>query len=211
MTSAEANGGDDSINPYLAMREAKIARNQKRLLELGLVKPLPPAPKQQATSKQTQRHREPVRRSNRVSSFQKKQPGHEEGVSLPSRTTFNSRKAQMIDTLPHLNISVKYKESSPALSASAPAPHSVRSISLDVKSLVHGQIKEGGGDGNGLLGKMLEHPGKEYVLHESFAKAAYPEDRQRFAEMDKKLSFNKYSGVLEWKVSFLFLFSFPTF
>lgn len=43
-TMASLNNSDinEAINPYIAMRELRIARNQKCLSELGLLKPPPP-------------------------------------------------------------------------------------------------------------------------------------------------------------------------
>jgi hypothetical protein len=43
MTAGGTSGDDESNNPYLALRAAKIARNEARLRELGLLKTLPPA------------------------------------------------------------------------------------------------------------------------------------------------------------------------
>jgi len=72
MASLTNSDNDEAINPYIAMRELRIARNQKRLSELGLWKP-PPPPKQKPISKKPQQHTEPIRRSSRPPS-QKRPP-----------------------------------------------------------------------------------------------------------------------------------------
>jgi hypothetical protein len=203
MASINKNDNDEAVNPYLAMREAKIARNEKRLIELGLLKP-PPPPKQKAISKKPQQRNEPVRRSNRISS-QEIQPDYKDGESYRKRTRDTDTEGASSDrtlsaSTRKTRAYIPTKETSPKI-APAPSADSVRSISLDIEYLVLGHSKD---HTDGLLGKMLERPGKDYVVHKSFAEAAYPEDRQRLAGGEsKKLSFNKYSGVQEWKVSFI--------
>jgi hypothetical protein len=202
MASVNNNDNDEAVNPYLAMREAKIARNQQRLCDLGLLKP-PPPPKQKPISKKLQQHTEPIRRSSRLSS-QEIQPNYKDGESYRKRTRDTDPEGASSDrTLSastcktRANI-IPTKETSPKI-APAPSANSVRSISLDLEYLVLGHSKD---HTDGLLGKMLERPGKDYVIHKSFAKAAHPEDRQRVSGGEsKKLSFNKYSGVQQWKVS----------
>lgn len=198
MASSKSKSNDDVedekvTNPYLAMREAKIARNQKRLSELGLLKP-PPPPKQQPIPKKLQRRDAPVRRSSRLSSQEKQ----------PRKRIRNAPKVALppVPRKTRAHEATKSKEPPPAAAAAAalavgPPTDSVRSISLDVDYLVLGHNED---HRDGLLGKMVERAGKDYVIHKSFAKAAHLEDRQRLAGENTKLSFNKYSGVQEWKV-----------
>ncbi len=180
-------------NPYLAMREAKIARNQKRLSKLGLLKP-PPPPKKRPVPKKPQQRNTPVRRSRRISS-QESHPDDKEGASLTSAGK-RTRDTSEIASSDSLSVPRRTRELPPA-SAPAPAADSARSISLDVDFLLLGHNED---HSDGLLGEMVERPGKDYVIHKSFAKAACLEDRLRLAGESTKLSFNKYSGVQEWKV-----------
>ena len=72
-----STSNDEDINPYIALREARIARNQKRLSDLGLLNPPPPPKtKQQSISKKPQSF-EPVRRSSRKSSLKPPQDDNE--------------------------------------------------------------------------------------------------------------------------------------
>lgn len=194
MASSKSNSNDDVkdekvTNPYLAMREAKIARNQKRLSELGLLKP-PPPQKLQPMLKKPQQRNVPVRRSSRLSSQEKQ----------PRKRTRNAPKvaSSPVPRKTRSNEAIKSKEPPPAAAlAVAPAADSVRSVSLDVDYLVLGHNED---HRDGLLGKIVARPGKDYVIHKSFAKAAHLEDRDRLKGENTKLSFNKYSGVQEWKV-----------
>ena len=190
-------------NPYVALREAKIARNEARLAQLGLLK-RPNASLNSSdggeprTSQKRRREvapkqiQEPVRRSKRISQ-QTDTPNYKE-VSLPVNDGSRpSRVHQRVDDY------VGEDDAQTASSAvaksikqqSTPAANSVRSIDLNVNTLVIGE--------NGILGKTLEQPGKEHVIHKSFELASSPEDQRRLSGV--RLSFNKYCGVLEWNNS----------
>ena len=189
---ASANNNDDEeSNPYLAMRKAKIARNQKRLRELGLLKPPQPPPIVSTPRTRASRQKQkaplvqgPARRSSRLSS--QARPEYTD-VSLPSEkqpSTINRKRSR---SPPTARITPS-KVAAPSV-PSAPAANSVRGIKLDVKTLL-------GKGSTGLLGKMVEHTGKEFVINQSFSLAATAEDQHRLA--NSRLSFNKYCGVQEW-------------
>ena len=198
-----SSNDDITNNPYLAMREAKIARNQKRLKELGLL-----TPPQQAiaitqttarTNKQRQKHvynHGPVRRSSRISTQTK--PDYKDVSLLSSEKDYKQNAT--IRKRPHSAVTVdddaapasKRVLPSKATPVVQPAANSVRSIDLDVHKLVIGNGKNGG-----TLGYLGEHFGKEFVINQSFSLAASVEDQQRL--YNTKLSFNKYCGVQEWK------------
>ena len=74
-----STSNDEDINPYIALREARIARNQKRLSDLGLLNPPPPPKtKQQTISKKPQPPcLEPLRRSSRKSALKPPQDDNE--------------------------------------------------------------------------------------------------------------------------------------
>ncbi|KAL9189620.1 hypothetical protein ACHAXT_009295 [Thalassiosira profunda] len=187
-------------NPYLAARSAKIARNENRLRELGLWKEPRPssggAPKAKRSRKPApSAPRGPVRRSGRLSS--QARPDYKD-ASLPSEVHLSAGRKRPISTTDN----DLYADEAPApvvrraasaATPKAPAANSVRSIDLDVKKLLLG---EGGGSAAGLLGKMVEQTGKEFVVNQSFALAASADDQERLAHA--KLSFNKYCGVQEW-------------
>ena len=190
-------------NPYLALREAKIARNQKRLQELGLLKPLEPpitttSPNKGTTQRQKPRPKflqEPVRRSPRLS--QQPGPSNYKETSIP-----REKQLAVIRKRPRPNNSLTSNaEADPPSSIgncvrspepSPPAINSVRSVNINTKTLVLGQNGE-----NGLLGVLLGQTGKAFVINESFSAAASPEDQYRL--VGARLSFNKYCGVQEWK------------
>ena len=178
-------------NPYLALREAKIARNEARLAKLGLLRPSASIKANSRRNSQNQKAnthpvapkplQEPTRRSNRIS-HQANPPDYKE-VSLPAE----SRKRTLIT-----HSTTTYddsRHSSPKLTQQkAPAANSVRSIDIDVSKLVIGE--------NGLLGRMVEQFGKDYVINKAFQVASSLQDQQRL--FGTRLSFNKYCGVQEW-------------
>lgn len=86
------NDNDEAVNSYIAMREAIIARNQKRLRDLGLLKP-PQLPKQKAVAKMPQQGCEQVRRSSRLSS-RVNQPYYKE------KKTYRTAEKRTCDTDP---------------------------------------------------------------------------------------------------------------
>ena len=211
----EEKEGSSTENPYLALRAAKIARNQARLAELGLL-----------TQKERQQHySESNSTSNQQPTVTKRRPTTRTSkAKLPSTVLrrsyrLSSRpeetdtgKFEENSTAPVIRRSSKRKldteniTSSPkgvqdiAISNNAsitpsrsvpPKANSVRSISLDLRQLVHGSTKT-----EGCLGIPMAQTGKEFVIHESFELASLEEDKQRLS--GHRLSFNKYSGVQEW-------------
>ena len=178
-------------NPYVALREAKIARNEARLAQLGLLRPstITANSKRNSQNLKSNTHPvapkpllEPTRRSNRLSQ-QANSPDYKE-VPLP---TGGSRKRTLIANSTGTNESSH--SSTPKLTQQkAPAANSVRSIDIDVSKLVLGE--------NGLLGRMVEQFGKDYVINKSFQVASTLQDQQRLS--GTRLSFNKYCGIQEW-------------
>jgi hypothetical protein len=190
-------------NPYLALREAKIARNQARLRELGLVPYLDVAKpqvraggntRQQTTT--TTSDAPPIRRrSIRLSQLPSPRLEEEKTEGLPQRPKLTQKRkrgsVQESMVPPRM---VKKGASGPT----APS-NSVRSVHLDVNLLVLGN-----GDSNpGLLGAQMKKTGKDFVIHHAFEKAASSEDQLRLA--GTRMSFNKYSGVQEWGNDVAFL------
>jgi hypothetical protein len=173
----------EETNPYLAMRAAKIARNENRLKELGLLRrptQTHHARKDQAPKKSTRSKKEPspplLRRSSRHSGRpatylelppEPKRRKHDETTQGRERSsTAVTPEQTMAKTFP---------------------PHSARSMDINVESLIIG--------GN-LLGNMMEATGKAFVMEEVAKAAGHDVHR---------ISFNKYSGVQEWQNDALFL------
>ena len=182
---------DDNHNPYLLMRKAKIARNEARLKSLGLhstkEQTVTPRPAPAARTKPAA-HDGPVRRSSRLSS--KTAPDYKD-VPVPvderrlhSRKRLHDEAGLLEEPLPKKRSAAK-----PLPRTSAPAANSVRSISLDVAHLVIDSEK-------GVLGRMQEHTGKEFIINTAFDRSASEDDKARLN--GRKLSFNKYCGVQEW-------------
>lgn len=184
---------DDAItNPYLALRAAKISRNQARLRELGLLK----AQEEYQTvyARKRQRKVEPekkvvtdtviLRRSRRLK-------------DQPEKPDYKEESLQRIEVVrkiprPSRSATSETSERSVKLVPKPPPPpaNSVRSIRLDTKCLVLD-------DKDGVLGLLMERTGKEFVINEAFRCAAVKEDKQRLEGY--RLSFNKYCGVQEWE------------
>ncbi|KAL7540570.1 hypothetical protein ACHAXR_012540 [Thalassiosira sp. AJA248-18] len=198
------NNDEEGGNPYLAMREAKIARNQERLRELGLLIPPPLAVATPARTKKRPPKPKPivlalgpVRRSSRLSSQTK--PDYKDPADVVGRKRPRSPPAiALLDTSSSTAITVAKRAAAPATTPTVPAANSVRTIDLDVKAFLFGKEDDNDVNNiNGLLGKMMEFTGKEFVINESFSRAAALDDQQRLA--NTKLSFNKYCGVQEWR------------
>jgi len=173
---------------YEEMVNAKRKRNQDMLEASGLLKP--PQPQLYTTrvnsnkrtrKKQAAVPQQPSRRSSRFSKSEK--PNYKE-VS-----TFIEQKAGAVKKRPRSATESRIVSPSPAATPVPPAANSVRSISIDTKTLVLGE--------KGVLGQMMDRTGKEFVINESFSLAAFSDDQKRLA--GSRLSFNKYCGVQEFK------------
>ena len=229
-TLTRGDGGDSSDdNPYVAMRSAKIARNEKRLRELGLLSTTtPPArPPKRRKVATTPRYNNkvttscgPARRSDRLLSLSSTRKVNYKDVSIPIVEARSTKRSRLLPSSPgygddasfvtassdnDISDAVKAKHVYRSTLVSTPAANSVRSIELDIEALILGRrtdiasddISVPRYDGGGLLGKMVERTGKECVVNASFTLAASNGDKQRLG--GTKLSFNKYSGVQEWK------------
>lgn len=206
----EVNSDDDEIPTfkfngatypsYQEMVNAKRKRNQEVLEASGLLKPPPRLAlytnnvatherKKHKQAAQLTANQQPFRRSTRLSQ-QSEQPNYKEVSSTSAIVTQGAFVKKHDRSSPTISNTKKSRIVSPSPAASPPPPaaNSVRSVSIHTKTLVLGE--------NGLLGKILDHTGKEFVINESFSLAAYPDDKMRLAGL--KLSFNKYCGVQEF-------------
>ena len=189
-----SNPTSTATNPYLAIREGKIARNQARLRELGLISLKPEAPPRKKTRKvENDSKQEPVilRRSGRVK-------------QVPAEWVADEALLNRVDVEPRNKRPRRAPPKAPTTTNSQPIDrpppkaNSVKTIALNTDTLVLGNDQNAG-----VLGTPMEHTGKDFVVHESFRRAASKEDQERLS--DTRLSFNKYCGVQDWGGSVLFL------
>jgi hypothetical protein len=187
-------------NPYLAIREEKIARNQARLRELGLISLKPEAPLSRSQKKKTRKaendsKQEPVilRRSGRVRQVPAEWVADE---ALLDRVDVEPRNKRPRQAPPSKAPTTK---NSQPINRPPPKANSVKTVALNTEILVLGNDQNAG-----VLGLSMEQTGKDFVIHESFRRAASKEDQERLSDTPR-LSFNKYSGVQEWGGNVLFL------
>jgi hypothetical protein len=192
-----------NANPYLALREAKIARNEERMKELGLLHQSSSAKRTTSSQGTSSSKRKKVsspqdsgptilRRSSR---HQGEQPASYQDV-LPERSQpkTNRRARSERDASPLPESSVAGREMKPAPSPSSFPKNSARVFHLDVERLLMG-TKDGE---DGALGQSMERTGKAFVMEESARRAVN-------SYTGGPISFNKYSGVQAWGNNVLFL------
>lgn len=175
----------------------KIARNQARLRELGLLqneqKIRPNNPKKQKTIKSESKKPAALRRSRRllhspVVAWKEEEEDNKKKSAATTTTTTTEKRPKR----PRPDKGTE--EQKIALPRPASAANSVRGISINTEILVNGS-QDQQQKSNGVLGIPMDRT-KEFVIYESFERSACEEDRLRLA--GSRLSFNKYSGVQEW-------------
>ena len=192
MTSTDDDGDDDErCNSYQALRAAKIARNEARLKELGLLNFQKGGRSRKRLSPEQKKKEKgivPSRRSARISG----QPIKPSYITEAIDRTDNLRRQSVTKRC----LKGKLQPKKIGRKLSQPAANSVRLVSLDVRKIIPK-----------FLCRPLEIFGKDYVIQTSFRESAYPEDVERLGGItSSRLSFNKYSGVQEWKnVVFLWI------
>ena len=139
-------------NPYLALREAKIRRNEARLRELGLVTALSDSsqaqPRQKQAAADSQSLLTEVRRSKRLSNSSKGinyAEVSEPPQPRPKRNRSSSPSTFEDQAMPTSTKHYQDKQSlSPPKQSTPPAPNSVRSISLCTQRLTTGSTEMNG-------------------------------------------------------------------
>ncbi|KAL7556783.1 hypothetical protein ACA910_005224 [Epithemia clementina (nom. ined.)] len=222
------------MNPYLARREAKIAENEQRLRDLGLLPQLgankaKPDKTTQSSSPSSVPAEStviaatktlpsgspvivPVRRSKRLRidhpSSLNRSNQQTEDTNYEERPMLHRRKAnQKKDCHVHndhdkpVSSTSSSKEKQNHSNIPIP-PNSARAIDIDVNCLLFGPDNT---KDSGLLGKQLSSPGKAFVMQESVRLAAIGVNTAKPESPATVISFNKYSGVQEWKNGVLFL------
>ena len=213
MDEPDARSSTGQQNPYLALRQAKIARNEARLRELGLFRSSKSfkessLPSVRRSARQADNNlidsSTAVRQTRRCStrkSAQQTSSTESEAPRRSARTRSNDTKAakQILDpdVKPRKRQKVTILPTPATDGCVAPGkifpPNSARSMAINVQKLI-----SGGETNPGLLGKQMECNGKNFVMTES-AKIAVD------GFSGGSISFNKYSGVQEWGNSVLFL------
>lgn len=209
----------EQVNEYEALRLAKIARNEARLRELGLLKTptTTPAPKARATVRVSPENpvNLPLRRSKRTrKAIRYAAKGGD--TKTPRRTRSQNDELEeeadridmdynpMYEDTAHLDDETtvqKTRKTSQSngktgslIRKSPPAasmpPNSARTMKLTVTKLL---------DDHDIIGQTLSKTGKAYVMEESARLAVDSYDGT------SSISFNKYSGVQEWGNKVLFL------
>jgi hypothetical protein len=184
-------------NPYLAYRAAKIARNQARLRELGLLD----APiLAQFTEQPTEKARRPLQPRKRT--VQPSLPPARKSTRAKVKKVGIDKPLEILQVAPSVegkpsnkrsknHITPKFQQvdafsRTDTLKAKLSATSAAREIYLDADKLLFGA--------KGLLGRTLSSFGKASVMEASAKLAAQPSQ----LPADGHISFNKYSGVQDW-------------
>jgi hypothetical protein len=203
----------EEANPYLAMRAAKIARNEAHLTALGLMKQsksdLPRSTTLASTKKikkeqlnqesirRSARNQEPIRRSARSSvkllSFSYADPGEPSTARKRSRSIAVSVSTNVVSHSSQHSLQYTDVDDTENIVQRYPA-NSARNILINVNVLVVGNANDTIG---GFLGSAMMQTGKACVMEEAARRSGF--DRLG------KISFNKYCGVQEWRNSAFFL------
>jgi len=217
----------DENNRYLALREAKIKRNNEKLLELGLAhsknnnhsneSPQEQNEKQQVTTLKKNNTVQPTRRSSRLTrsnnsegvkstisnnlndssivdkkgldhamKLKKRKRTVSSSLLLSTTTTNNSNHEATNNNNHEVKTAVIMK---PVIQTEA-KPGTTRATSIDVSKVLCGDFNY-----PVFIGRQLSNTGK----------AAVTEHANLMCRNDVGISFNKYSGVCEWKDDVIFL------
>jgi hypothetical protein len=205
----DSNDNQQEPNSYVELREAKIARNEARLRELGLlsfssqskacaVRPAPSSKARLSTANSSPptAARAPARRSKRLQDLSLV-PGEN---SVVEAVTGN----EIVTKSPPKRRRVSAAVVSPppeAVPLSQPITSSsivrARDVSIHVGTLLFGNKESS----SGTLGRRMASHGKAWVMMESYRRAATPVGEL----MPSGISFNKYSGVQEFGNNVMFL------
>lgn len=189
------------VNKYLAIREAKMARNQARLEALGLLQPNASNTTVNSTFPRKSKKRKRIdqnssnvqsqslRKSSRLQSLS---PGIIEMESKPDTTSIACTKPleNKSRRSPSADVTIQQRNEERFCHNSA------RAIELCVPKLIHN-----------FLGIQLSATGKAHVMLESARVAARVSEHSTHTAPSSltTISFNKYSGIQEWKGDTIFL------
>jgi len=190
------HSADDSVekNDYELLRESKIARNQKRLAELGLLKLNPLCGSENRAAKPIKRKTPGVtllsqpallRRSQRrcvveaTSQAEHEKEENCETTNLPTALPGKRRN--------HTSTAIKQPSLKQKPIIQLNGKTSTRFIQINSKALISAN-----------LGRQQEQYGKEVVVNQS-SKYSLSHNCNTGGDNNITISFNKYSGILEWQ------------
>jgi hypothetical protein len=224
-SSSSSSDVDESNNPYLALRAAKIARNEARLRELGLIKTLPP-PTIVATTAAAALSAQAAKGRKDAAAAGNKRKADASAAAAVDRSNLrrSKRHAPAIIVTPVTQITAAVAASSrhgmrgAALQSKAAKQDEVTlsqvvaitplssSPSLPANGLlapnsaraIHLNVAKlvvSTENDEGLLGRVMAQTGKAFVMEEAARLAA---TETVSYDCYRSISFNKYSGVQEW-------------
>jgi len=183
---------DPETNPYLELRREKIARNEARLRELGLLKThAKPALSAEADSKF-----QPEKGSNGPMTVALRRSSRKRTHVQSLAEDIVSDKEFLHDSQTSVDRATKRLASSSAAiiddhKQSSFSSFSARAMHMNFAKLILG-------DTSGCLGRYMKNAGKAHVMEESARLGVE-------GYTGHNISFNKYSGVQEWGNDVLFL------
>ena len=188
-------------NPYLEMRQAKIARNQRKLERLGLSQST--TVRQNSTiaksvnviSASSITLESPVRKKSKVQapvavrrSSRRRKVG---GQPIPESTNISSADVQEIFEMDENNVVPDTSTlSAKALRPNDPKPGTTRATPINIRQLLYGHFNY-----PVFVGRQLSNTGKAAVVNHALF----------MCQLSPIVSFNKYSGVCEWNNDAVFL------
>eukprot|EP00559_Dactyliosolen_fragilissimus_P005863 CAMPEP_0184859738 /NCGR_PEP_ID=MMETSP0580-20130426/4727_1 /TAXON_ID=1118495 /ORGANISM="Dactyliosolen fragilissimus" /LENGTH=292 /DNA_ID=CAMNT_0027356541 /DNA_START=449 /DNA_END=1324 /DNA_ORIENTATION=+ len=189
----------EESNPYLLLREANIARNEARLADLGLLQFREESKNRKRSlnfEEEEEKEKELLRGVGTRRSSRLKLRGNEN--NLPSRKVLISKTytGDGMESLGHAvsKSSLQIREKV-IVSKKPNQSNSTRNIKIDVRAILFGNDQKKNKK-FGYLGRSVGINGKAATIDKSFMMSN--QDLIDPLAMPK-ISFNKYSGVCEWK------------
>ena len=192
MSPPSLDDDDPPLNEYEALRQAKIARNQARLRALGLLGPSRVATVRSAPPRKTPAAAAAATAATAIVTPRRRSPRISSTVE-PRVTRSQKRRWEGDEKAASAVVAEQVappKRRAPTTVSAPPAPNSARALTLNVNSLLHDVG----------LGRRLEHTGKAAVMQRA-AKHCHHDNNTmpRTTTNNNNISFNKYSGVQEWR------------
>jgi hypothetical protein len=189
-------------NPYLEMRQAKIARNEQKLEQLGLSRSAKfrqnsnIAPTIDANSESSITVESPVRKKLKVQApvAVRRSSRRRRVTNLPSTNDLDTFKTDENDVVTETSkLTVKNDTSKLTVKnapPSTPKKGTTRATPINIRQLLHGHFNY-----PVFVGRQLSNTGKAAVVNHALF----------MCQLNPIVSFNKYSGVCEWNNDGLFL------
>ena len=215
-TAATANTAvSEEDNPYLRMRAEKIARNQAKLASLGLLRPTP-----SATSSSPPSARRPVKSKKRLAPPKKpsvpvRRSARRAGVEVnykewsgdtvrAAAAALAPKRAKTVTSSDVTNNASSATADQVVIDEGALLAAKQSAASATTKPSTKNTIIHAGATVRKYLGQELEYTGKVTVIDAAVEASA--EANGMSHPPGGTLSFNKFSGILEWENDAMFLF-----